>query len=268
MKKISANRTVASLCFAAAIVAVSVTPKPARGDLTPGTQDMNFDRSTPAYTIPGNATVYGPYGWNANYTRGFDGGLFEKDIQINFKFDANIPNLGTQAQQTAWVNTAITGLEAIWDNKYEIHDNQTGQNYPIIVNVTTQGPFNQIVQVSAGPGRSDMTHWYSDNTASVDAHEVGHMMGLYDEYKGGAIDPVGITAGNNNGNPENPDDPPQNPPPANPGTLNANAILSNDGLMGLGAERQPGYVSSLLSAISRLCDPNWWRQHVCLGLGS
>ncbi|WP_130301105.1 MULTISPECIES: PEP-CTERM sorting domain-containing protein [unclassified Duganella] len=56
-----------------------------------------------------------------------------------------------------------------------------------------------------GTGRADMTNWYTGDSASVKAHEVGHMMGLFDEYIGGAVDKY-------------------------PGPT-----LSDDGLMGLGA---------------------------------
>ena len=44
----------------------------------------------------------------------------------------------------------------------------------------------------------DMLSWYTDHPSGwpnsyqgvLAAHEVGHMIGLYDEYYGGAIDPV------------------------------------------------------------------------------
>lgn len=73
------------------------------------------------------------------------------------------------------------------------------------MDVTTTGPFDQTVTVHKGDGRADMTNWYETDTASINAHEFGHMLGLFDEYIGGAVD--------------------QYP----------NPTLSNDGLMGLGA---------------------------------
>ncbi len=76
----------------------------------------------------------------------------------------------------------------MWDNKYAVKDTSTGQVIPIFVAVTTDGPFNQKVQVHAGPGRADMLNWYTGDSGVVNAHEVGHMMGLYDEYIGGAVD--------------------------------------------------------------------------------
>jgi hypothetical protein len=181
-----------------------------------GSQQITGNRSTAQYTDSGN--TYGPYGWNYSYTRGFNGTSFYKDIEVNFQFDDGVFNNNAQTQ-AAWVQSAITGLQGIWDNKWSIKDNQTGKLYPIIVEITTAAPFNQTVQVHASTGsdpddpnpagndadRSDMTSWYTGNTASTNAHEVGHMMGLFDEYIGGAVN--------------------QYP----------NPTLSNDGLMGLGA---------------------------------
>ncbi len=157
-------------------------------------------RHTDQYTDDGN--TYGPFDWNIHYTRGFDGTNFYKDVQINFDFT----NSGlTAGQQLNYVATVKAGVEAVWDNKFVIHDNNTGTDYKIVLNLTTAGPFDQTVKVLKGNGRDDMTKWYVGSTTVINAHEVGHMLGLYDEYIGGAVDKY------------------------------PNPTLSNDGLMGLGA---------------------------------
>ncbi|MRW92293.1 PEP-CTERM sorting domain-containing protein [Duganella sp. FT80W] len=177
--------------------------------LTTGSQNVSGSRTTPAYgdanlkDNAGNSGPFGPYSWNYSYTRSFDGDKMVKDIQIKFSFDADLNYSDTQ--KSDYIKKVEAGVEGIWDNKYAIKDNATGKLIPILVDVTTDGPFNQNVQVHAGAGRSDMLNWYVGDGASVNAHEVGHMMGLYDEYIGGAVN--------------------QYP----------NPTLSNDGLMGLGA---------------------------------
>jgi len=194
--------------FSAIIIAMALAGS-ASAALNTGSQDITGSRSTPQYGDAnlkdngGNPGPFGPYGWDYSYTRSFDGTKLVKDIEINFSFDAG---LNYNAQQKAdYIKNAIAGAEGIWDNKYAIKDLNTGTLYPILVDITTTGPYNQNVQVHAGTGRSDMTNWYVGDGAGVNAHEVGHMMGLYDEYMGGAIN--------------------QYP----------NPTLSNDGVMGLGA---------------------------------
>lgn len=44
-----------------------------------------------------------------------------------------------------------------------------------------------VVQLWRGEGRSDAKNWFVRDTADVNAHEVGHLMGFYDEYPSGAI---------------------------------------------------------------------------------
>ncbi len=177
--------------------------------LTTGSENISGSRTTPAYgdanlkDNAGNPGPFGPYGWDYSYTRSFDGTKLVKDIQIDFSFDAG---LNYTAQQKAdYIKSVTSGIEGVWDNKYAIKDMNTGQIIPILVDITTDGPFNQTVQVHAAGGRADMLNWYVGDTAPVNAHEVGHMMGLYDEYIGGAVN--------------------QYP----------NPTLTDDGLMGLGA---------------------------------
>ena len=177
--------------------------------LTTGSENVSGTRTTPAYgngdlkDNAGNPGPFGPYSWDYSYTRSFDGNKLVKDIEIDFSFDAALGY--TDAQKADYKKAAESAVEGVWNNKYAIKDTATGKLIPIIVDITLSGPFNQKVQVHQGPGRADMTNWYTSDSASVNAHEVGHMMGLYDEYIGGAVDKY-------------------------PGPT-----LSDDGLMGLGA---------------------------------
>jgi hypothetical protein len=190
-------------------IALMVLVGPVSANYITGSENVSGSRVTPQYgdaTLldnAGNPGPFGPYGWNFSYTRSFDGTKLTKDVEINFTFDAGLGY--TNTQKTAYKNTIETNIEGIWNNKFEIKDTANGKKFPITVDVTTGGPFNQTVQVHAGSGRADMLNWFVNDGAAVNAHEFGHMLGLFDEYIGGAID--------------------QYP----------NPTLSNDGLMGLGA---------------------------------
>lgn len=43
------------------------------------------------------------------------------------------------------------------------------------------------VEYWRGSGRADAKNWFLTDTAATNAHEVGHLMGFYDEYTGGAV---------------------------------------------------------------------------------
>jgi hypothetical protein len=175
------------------LIAVFSRAVPAFAGLAVFSQDINGARNTPQYTYTdgaGQKQTVGPFGWNFSYTRSFDGTNFIKHLEINFVFDANT-NL-TAAQQTAYKNAAVAGIESVWDNKFAIKDDTTGDLFPIIVEPTVAGPdFNQTVTVHAMktnefPGE-DMTNWFVDTNGVTAAHEFGHMLGLFDEYLGGAV---------------------------------------------------------------------------------
>jgi hypothetical protein len=198
-----------SLNKLSAIIIACALAGTASAALTTGSENISGSRTTPAYgdadlkDNAGNAGPFGPFSWNYSYTRSFDGTKLVKDIQIDFSFDAGLNYNATQ--KADYIKTVTTAVEGIWDNKYAIKDTATGTLIPIFVDITTDGPFNQKVQVHAGSGRSDMLNWYVGDGGGVNAHEVGHMMGLYDEYIGGAVDKY------------------------------PNPTLSDDGVMGLGA---------------------------------
>lgn len=176
------------------------------GSYVTGSEYVNYKRSTAQYLSGGN--TYGPYEWNVRYTRSFDGTRFSKDVQIGFSFDAALGY--TDAQKNAYREAAERNIEDLWNGRYYLEDLDTSTFFPLLVDVTLIGPLDQTVLIKATQGAGDpvydMTHWYVDeDTASYHAHEFGHMLGLFDEYIGGAVN--------------------QFPDP----------LLSNDGLMGLGA---------------------------------
>ncbi len=148
--------------------------------------------------------VSGDFSWRYSYTRSFDGEQVVKHVEINFLFDGFSESFDTEAYKAE----AEASIEAVWNNKFKVRSD-TGDEFPVVIDVTTTGPFNQTVTVFNNTRNNtdriySMTKWYElSDIGTFKAHEFGHMLGLFDEYVGGAVD-----------------DP---------------AILSSDGLMGLGA---------------------------------
>jgi hypothetical protein len=188
----------------------------AQAALTPYTQKVEARMSSPTDTPRPLFT------WDVRYEAIFDGANLVKHVEIDFLF-VNVLGFSA-AQKAAWKADAETAIESIWNDKYRIVDTVNNKTYALSVDVTLEGypreglpnVFDQAVTVLPQPGdcasrpnaldcRENMINWFVDTTDTIKAHEFGHMIGLYDEYVGGAVDKLN------------------------------NSTLSDDGLMGLGA---------------------------------
>lgn len=108
---------------------------------------------------------------------------------------ADAPNL--QQKKTAWLGN----IHGVWDNKFLLHHKDCKSK----VDGCCKWRIRVKVQWSDSPGdktvyaiwaqdweRSNAKDWFlTENRPGVGAHEWGHMLGAYDEYTGGACDPVG-----------------------------------------------------------------------------
>lgn len=170
--------------------------------------------SSPAYEYGDPKTSVPAFSWTAKYDRYFDGSSVVKHVEIDFQFDASTGF--TDQQKSDWKKAAEKDVESAWNDKFTVDDTTNGRRYAVKVDVTVEGPFDQVVSVVKKPGdcdsrpndldcRDNMSKWFSDSKPATRAHEFGHMIGNRDEYLGGAIDKV--------------------PDPT----------LSDDGVMGLGA---------------------------------
>jgi hypothetical protein len=148
---------------------------------------------TPISDIPVQ-TVQGqryspPYQWKY----AFDIGFSDLELSIEMRIGLGGANPGASLEQV-WEN----GIESMWSHRYNIVDSDFSYhvNFDVIFFFDPYASVHHDVTVIAGVGRGDMLHWYTTsewgepyNGAYV-AHEVGHMFSLYDEYPGGAQDPL------------------------------------------------------------------------------
>ncbi len=120
-----------------------------------------------------------PYGWRYSYDIGFYNDTLMIDVDIRLiGYDPGM------TLKSRWEQ----GIESIWStNRF---------NVPISFNVDwVSADWDQNVAVVKGTGRWDMLMWYTMvgggwgdlYQEEAAAHEYGHMISLWDEYSGGAI---------------------------------------------------------------------------------
>ncbi|MBQ4829027.1 hypothetical protein J8L84_07040 [Alteromonas sp. MMG017] len=132
----------------------------------------------------------GIFGWNASYDIGF----VNQDLLI----DVDVYLTGYEpgsALRDIWED----GIESIWSNAFDLSDGT--YFYDTVFNVDwvdTWGASDHYINVRNGDGFTNLRQWYTGNPSGwgypyqgiIAAHEFGHMIGLFDEYTGGALDPV------------------------------------------------------------------------------
>ncbi len=133
-------------------------------------------------TISGFRSSSG-FAWNYSYDIGFYNDTLMIDLDINL--------VGDTVDQLL-LNRWESGIEDIWStDRFET---------PISFNVdwVTEN-YDQTVIIHDGAGSNfNMLNWYTEDAngwgdayqEEIIAHEAGHMFGLWDEYAGGAIDPI------------------------------------------------------------------------------
>ncbi len=113
-----------------------------------------------------------------------------------------MPNNFTNAQRQATLAQWGSDIETWWNIDWKIvvsKDNYTLATYGIGFDVTFDGYDNgqggktwdaELVTVHPGAGPTDSRNFFLQDTAQTIAHEFGHMLGLYDEYWTGAVNPA------------------------------------------------------------------------------
>ncbi|MGB3691679.1 MAG: hypothetical protein WA865_14180 [Spirulinaceae cyanobacterium] len=136
--------------------------------------------------IVSGSKTSGDFGWNYQYEWEF--------IDQMMKISLDIALIGDDPGHL--VNIWEEGIENTWGNTYDIIDGNFA--YPLLFDVNfVNEDADQVVTIHAEAGHTNMTNWFLDLSSSwgeeyhdeIAAHEFGHMLGLYDEYEGGAVNP-------------------------------------------------------------------------------
>ncbi|MDX2441835.1 MAG: hypothetical protein QNK40_14970 [Desulfobacterales bacterium] len=126
------------------------------------------------------------FSWRYGYDIGIQDNQIIVRVEVNLVPGDGVKKIALDRVIPGWEKE----IEHIWSRKFGIQT-QTGQLYPIVVDAAFKGRrFHHDVIVKPGGGCcTDQLNWHILDTPMAIAHEFGHMLGNYDEYRRGALDP-------------------------------------------------------------------------------
>lgn len=133
-------------------------------------------------TTSGNIDKYQtdkPYGWKYGYD--FTVGADSCNINMKVNFDAQD---GVSKADVARVQKETQSAVAKYYNKkHKLTDKATGKAVPVSFTVQFVEKNEHLkVKLHPGDGRDNLSNWYVNSKPIVRAHEMGHQLGLKDEY--------------------------------------------------------------------------------------
>ncbi len=139
--------------------------------------------STPSEMIRGREKTLNGFAWSYGYDIKVEENKLVVRVAINLVPARGVTRLELDRVMPKWKK----GIERIWSNKFAL-ETSTGTLYPILIKVSfNSAKFHHNVIVRPGSGRADELNWNIMDSPGLAAHEFGHMLGLFDEYKGGAV---------------------------------------------------------------------------------
>ena len=119
------------------------------------------------------------YGWTARFDVAFEDKACLVTIRLHLE-----PQDGVTPEDVAAVQQQTgKAFQSFFDNRFQLRDRASGTSWPLKVRLvfTDRDPHLQ-VRLRKGAGRDDVLNWFVKSEPIVRAHELGHQLGLKDEY--------------------------------------------------------------------------------------
>lgn len=125
---------------------------------------------------------------HTKWTSAFDIDVTAENIVVAVRISLMVPKALNRTLLEANIAEWKTAIDATWNNRFYIKLDQAGLPIKFDIRFTHFRPHHRVV-IHPGNWIANQHSWYIDTPAAVVAHEIGHMLGAYDEYKGGALAP-------------------------------------------------------------------------------
>lgn len=128
-----------------------------------------------------------PYGWTSNFSADLTGSECVITIRAKIARDADV----TEAEETEVKTQTRTEFIRIWDSKFVFVDEGWVWDDDYLVRVKVDyvdKDEHVVIALHKGAGHDNRRNWYVASTATDRAHELGHQLGLLDEYIDAAVE--------------------------------------------------------------------------------
>ena len=122
-----------------------------------------------------------PYGWTANFSADLTGSECVITIRAKIARDADV----TEDEEKAVKAQTSTEFTRIWDSKFTFVDEGWFWDDEYLVRVKLEyvdKDEHVVISLHKGTGHDNRRNWFVDSSATDRAHELGHQLGLLDEY--------------------------------------------------------------------------------------
>lgn len=122
--------------------------------------------------------------WNAEFDVAEDADTIVVAINVSLAPSSEVRRVALDGKIPTW--EAV--IEDTWGDRFTAHIDDREIPIEIRVRFTHHQPHHRVI-IRPGSWNPNQHNWYVDTPPHVVAHEIGHMLGAYDEYRGGALDP-------------------------------------------------------------------------------
>lgn len=133
-------------------------------------------------------------GLNGNKWRtAFDISLNDKQLIIILRIRLAPGPRISQPQLDRLQSSWESAVEAVWSNKFALVISEISHPIKLDLKFTRLAPQHTVIVRDEASHRVDQLNWSRWSSGVIIAHEIGHMLGAYDEYSGGGQDPLNPT---------------------------------------------------------------------------
>ncbi len=142
-------------------------------------QRQTAGTQSPTQTVEvSNSVQEAPYGWTAAYEVQLTDQECTVTIRVRINPDADVSTRDVARVQSVTANE----FARYFDHRFNLRDAQ-GTSRPLRVRLQYVDSGEHLtIALHSGTGRDDLSNWFVDSEAIDRAHELGHQLGLKDEY--------------------------------------------------------------------------------------
>jgi hypothetical protein len=136
-------------------------------------------KAAPGSTKVDNDITDAPYSWTSSFDVNYTADEIRVLIQPKLAPDDGVSEADVKNVKT----TAAAGVTTYWDNKFTLTDNASKKAYSLRVRVEfVDDNEHYTIKLHPGNDRGNRRNWYVGWGQIEFAHEIGHQLGLKDEY--------------------------------------------------------------------------------------